>query len=357
MFRDELTLEVQAGRGGDGLVSFRREPKMPKGGPDGGDGGRGGDVVFVARGELNSLLELGRRRRHAARNGRPGGPQNKTGRGGASLELEVPVGTQVFDAERGNLLADLTAPGERLVVAAGGGGGRGNRHFASAVRQAPRQASRGRPGEALTVRLELRMVAEVGLVGLPNAGKSTFLARVTAARPKVADYPFTTLEPQVGIATVGDFDTLLLADLPGLIEGASAGTGLGDRFLRHVERCPVLVQLVDVSAGADLAPEEAFRVIDAELEASSAELHAKPRIVAGSKCESTEDEGRLEVLEEAVRAARAPALRTPVRPLSSATGRGVEALLAAARREVRARGPLAPARPGDFPQEAPPEGG
>jgi GTP-binding protein len=337
MFRDELTVEVEGGRGGDGLVSFRREAKLPKGGPDGGDGGRGGDVVLVARGDLNSLLELGRRPRYGARNGQPGGPQTKTGRGAEDLELEVPVGTQVFDAERGNLLFDLTEPGQRLVVAAGGIGGRGNKHFASAVRQTPRHAGLGRPGEARTIRLELRMVAEVGLVGLPNAGKSTFLARVTAARPKIADYPFTTLEPEVGIATVGDYDTLLIADLPGLIEGASEGTGLGDRFLRHVERCPVLIQMVDVSAGATTPPDEAFRVIDAELLQSSPVLHAKPRLVVGSKCEGEGDEERLGALAEAAGEAREtnPALRLPVLALSSATGRGIGEVLRGARQEVR----------------------
>lgn len=331
MFRDELTLELQAGRGGDGMVSFRREAKMHKGGPDGGDGGRGGDIVFIARGELNSLLKLGRRRRYAADNGRPGATQNKTGRGGEDLELEVPIGTQVFDSERGNLLFDLSEEGVRLVVAAGGIGGRGNKHFASAVRQAPRQATPGRAGEARTVRLELRMVAEVGLVGLPNAGKSTFLSRVTEATPKIADYPFTTLEPQVGIATVGDYDTLVIADLPGLIEGASEGHGLGDRFLRHVERCEVLVQLVDVSEGAMSEPEEAFRVIDAELHRSAAELAKKPRLVVGSKCEGPEDEERLAALALVV---EAEGHATPL-PMSSVTGMGLEEVLRAAQREVR----------------------
>ena len=331
MFRDELTIEVQAGRGGDGLVSFRREQKMPKGGPDGGDGGHGGSVVFTARGELNSLLKLGRRRRYAAPNGRPGGSQNKTGRSGEDLELEVPVGTQVFDAERGNLLFDLAEPGVRLVVAAGGVGGRGNRHFASAVRQAPRQSTPGKPGESRMVRLELRMVAEVGLVGLPNAGKSTFLSRVTQATPKIADYPFTTLEPQVGIATVGDYDTLVIADLPGLIEGASEGHGLGDRFLRHVERCGVLIQLVDVSDGALTEPAEAFAVIDAELRRSAGELAGKPRVVVGSKCEGEGDQERLGELAKAV----AEAGYAPPLAMSSVTGAGLQEVLRAAHREVR----------------------
>ncbi len=327
MLRDELTLEVAAGRGGDGLVSFRRERKLPKGGPDGGDGGRGGNVVLVAAGELNSLLKLGRRKRYAAGKGRPGGSRTRSGKNGEDLRLEVPVGTQVFDARHGNLLRDLTEPGQELVVAEGGIGGRGNVHFASAVRQVPRIATPGRPGEGRTLRLELKMVAEVGLVGLPNAGKSTFLSRVTAATPKVADYPFTTLEPEVGIATVGDYDTLCIADLPGLIEGASEGCGLGDRFLRHVERCSVLVQLVDVSAGADAAPEDAWRTVDAELRRNSPALAAKPRLVVASKCEDEAAEARASELDAAVGGG--------VLTISSATGRGVQALLAAARQLVK----------------------
>jgi GTP-binding protein len=327
VLRDELTVEVAAGRGGDGLMSFRRERKLPKGGPDGGDGGRGGSVVFVAAGELNSLLKLGRRKRYGAKNGQPGGPRTKTGKNGEDLYLQVPVGTQVFDAEHGNLLRDLTEVGQELVVVEGGVGGRGNTHFANAVRQTPRFATPGREGEHRTVRLELRMVAEVGLVGLPNAGKSTFLSRVTAATPKIADYPFTTLAPQVGIANVGDYDTLCLADLPGLIEGASEGHGLGDRFLRHVERCSVLVQLVDVSDGASAEPDEAYRVIDAELRRNSPVLAAKPRLVVASKCEGTEAEERATGLQEAV--------GERVLRMSSATGEGLRDVLEAAHRLAR----------------------
>jgi GTP-binding protein len=339
MFRDELTLELQAGRGGDGLVSFRREAKVPKGGPDGGDGGAGGDIVFVARGEHNSLLKLGRARRYAAKNGRPGGTGNCTGKSAPDLELDVPVGTQVYDAEHGNLLFDLAEPGARLVIAAGGAGGYGNKRFANSVNQAPRRATPGRPGERRRVRLELKLMAEVGLVGLPNAGKSTFLARVTRATPKIADYPFTTLQPEVGIAAVGDTDTLVIADLPGLIEGAARGHGLGDRFLRHVERCAVLLQFVDVSELAAAEPLTAFQTIDRELERSSPALARKPRLVVGSKCETADDRARLEELAAALRGASAPG-RAPlaILPLSSLTGRGVDPLLWAALREVRAAG-------------------
>src|SRR5687768_15945462 len=265
MFRDECEIEVRAGKGGDGAVSFRREKHAPKGGPDGGDGGHGGSVILRASSEVHSLLELGRRPRYSAANGHPGGPSNSTVRDGQDLEISVPVGTQVLDARHGNLLRDLAAPGQRLEIALGGAGGRGNASFASAVRQTPRTATPGEPGEALRVRLVLKLAAEVGLVGLPNAGKSTLLSRVTAAEPKIADYPFTTLAPQVGIARVRDYDTLVIADLPGLIEGAAEGHGLGDRFLRHVERCGVLVQLVDVSEASPVEPLEAYRIIDREL--------------------------------------------------------------------------------------------
>jgi GTP-binding protein len=248
MFRDEAVLKVQAGKGGDGLISFYREKFVAMGGPDGGDGGRGGSVVLVTSAHVNSLLDLGRKLRYVARDGAPGQTKNKAGSDSEDLVLEVPVGTQVFDIEHGNLLRDLKEPGEKLVIAQGGAGGLGNPHFANAVRQAPRIATKGQPGEAREVRLELKLFAEVGLVGLPNAGKSTLLSRVTAATPKIADYPFTTLSPNVGIARIGDFDTLVLADLPGLIEGASEGKGLGHQFLKHVERCKVLLQLVDVSS-------------------------------------------------------------------------------------------------------------
>lgn len=296
MFRDEAKIEVQAGKGGDGLVSFRREKYVPEGGPDGGDGGRGGSVVLVASSREHSLLRLGRQFRYAAQGGRPGMTKKRAGRSGEDVLLEVPIGTLVYDAERGNLLRDLARDGQRLEVARGGKGGRGNVHFASSVRQVPYEATPGQDGEERRLRLELKLFAEVGLLGFPNAGKSTFLSTVTAARPKVADYPFTTLEPQVGIARVGDHDTLVLADLPGLIEGASEGVGLGHRFLKHVERCGVLLHLVDVSAAAERDPAAAVRALEGELERFSPELHAKPRLVVATKVEDeagAEAAGRL----------------------------------------------------------------
>ncbi|MCB9914390.1 MAG: GTPase ObgE [Planctomycetes bacterium] len=305
MFRDEAVIEVHAGKGGDGLVSFRREKYVPRGGPDGGDGGDGGSVVLVASEDESSLLRVGRQYRYSAEGGRPGGTKKCAGRGGEDVEVAVPVGTLIYDAERGNLLRDLAEPGARLVVAEGGKGGLGNVHFANAVRQVPRLATKGKPGERRELRLELKLFADVGLVGLPNAGKSTFLSAVTAARPKIADYPFTTLDPQVGIADLGEGRALCLADLPGLIEGAAEGHGLGHRFLKHVERCRVLLHLVDVSPSADTDPVQAYRVILAELEEFSPELFAKPRLLVATKCEGAEGEAERVAALEAEAGARA----------------------------------------------------
>jgi GTP-binding protein len=328
MFRDECEIEVEAGKGGDGLVSFRREKYAAKGGPNGGDGGKGGDVVLVASDTQNSLLSIGRRPRYAAQNGQPGGPNDRSGEEGADLVLDVPAGTQVVDREHGHVLADLLEPGRRLVLARGGKGGRGNASFKSSVHQTPRRAEQGRPGETRAVRLELKLFAEVGLIGLPNAGKSTFLSTVSAATPKIADYPFTTLVPHVGIATVGDYDTLVFADLPGLIEGAAEGAGLGHRFLKHVERCRVLLHLVDVSADATAAPEEALRVIERELERYSPELYRRPRIVAATKVEDEASAAAAERLEAA--------LGRPIHRISAVLGEGVEPLLRALHALVRA---------------------
>lgn len=322
MFKDEATIEVEAGRGGNGVVSFRREMFVPFGGPDGGDGGNGGSVIFVATESLNSLLPISRRYRYAAQDGKAGTWGNKSGRSSEDLVLEVPVGTQVYDKARGNLLRDLTQPGMRLVVAQGGRGGLGNVNFANAVRQTPRFATDGKPGEKRVLGLELKLFAEAGLVGLPNAGKSTFLATVTAATPKIADYPFTTLAPQVGIASLSQTETIVLADLPGLIEGASEGTGLGHRFLKHVERCKSVIHLVDVSEAALTSPADAWRVIEQELERFSSDLANKPRILVASKCES-------DFAEENARALEA-ASGTHVFRISAVTHRGLDEVLRAA---------------------------
>jgi len=323
LFRDECAIEVQAGKGGDGLVSFRREKFAPKGGPNGGDGGDGGSVILVAKGDETSLLEIGRKPLHRATNGAPGGPVNRSGAAGEDLVVPVPIGTQVYDQSRGQLLRDLAAEGERVVVAQGGRGGRGNASFATAVRQTPRHAETGRPGERRDLRLELKLFAEVGLVGLPNAGKSTLLARVSAATPKIAGYPFTTLSPQVGIARVGDYDTLVVADLPGLIEGAAQGLGLGHRFLRHIERCQVLLHLVDVSPGADTEPLRAWEVVEGEIAEYSRELAGRPSLLVATKCEDDSARRRAEELAEGA--------GRPVHPISAVSGEGVGELLARAR--------------------------
>ena len=328
MFRDEIEIEVAAGKGGDGIVSFRREKYVTQGGPDGGDGGRGGSVIFHTDDSVTSLLALGRRHRYAAKNGQPGGPSNRTGAGGADIHLAVPVGTQVFDVEHGNLLRDLDQADMELVVARGGKGGKGNQRFAAAVRQTPRKATLGRPGEARRVRLELRLFAQVGLLGFPNAGKSTFLSRVTAAKPKVADYPFTTLVPQMGIADLGDHRSLVIADLPGLIEGAAEGHGLGHRFLRHVDRCRVLLHLVDVSAVTEREPAEAWKALEEELHKASPELAAKPRLAVATKAQ--EDDGWEE------RVAALAEVAGEVLPISSVLGLGLEELLRRADRMVHA---------------------
>ncbi len=329
-FRDEAEVEVLAGKGGDGVVSFRREAHVPLGGPDGGDGGRGGSVIFRASDNRHSLLDIGRRFRYAAKSGQPGGPRNMTGRSADDLIVDVPVGTLIHDAERGNLLCDLDSIGSQVVVAQGGRPGKGNTRFATAVRQVPRKATTGTLGEERRLKLELKLFAEVGLLGFPNAGKSTFISRITAARPKVADYPFTTLEPQVGIARVGDYDTLVVADLPGLIEGAAEGAGLGHRFLRHVERCRVLVHLVDISAGAIREPVEAWRALEDELARYSEVLVAKPRITVASKC--YEDDGWEARLAELTEVAGPDTLG-----MSSVLGRGVPEVLRAAHQTVRAQ--------------------
>jgi len=286
-------------------------------------------VVLCASTSVNSLLRVARRPIYEARNGIPGGPRNRSGAKGEDTLVLVPEGTQIFDAARGHLLRDLVREGDTCIVGRGGRGGRGNASFASAVQQTPRRAEPGEPGEERRIRLELKLIAQVGLVGLPNAGKSTLLATVSQATPKIADYPFTTLAPHVGIAAVGD-DTLVMADLPGLIEGAAQGAGLGHRFLKHVERCSVLLHLIDVSeTGGD--PLEALRVVSQELAEYSAELAARPRLVVATKCEDPEAFARADALEGAV--------GKGVHRISTLDGRGIPQLLHAARALVPSREP------------------
>ena len=310
MFADRARIEVEAGRGGDGAVSFRREKYVPKGGPDGGDGGRGGNVVLIADPDRRDLSRFRSKRRFRARSGEPGRGSGKHGADGASVELEVPVGTQVFEAD-GGLIADLAHAPARVVVAHGGAGGRGNRHFATAVRQTPRFAETGLPGEALELELRLKLLADAALVGLPNAGKSSLLTRISNARPKVADYPFTTLQPVLGTVDAPDGKQLVVADVPGLIEGASDGVGLGHEFLAHLERARALVHVIDVSGDV----EAAWKTIDGELRAYGAGLDERPQIVVLNKTDLLAEQPRFDVADERI-------LR--VYALSCATGAGLE---------------------------------
>ncbi len=280
MFYDQVKIHVEAGNGGDGAVSFRREKYVPFGGPSGGDGGKGGDVVLVVSEHLNTLYHFARRPEYAASDGAKGRNKDRHGAAGEDLEILVPPGTLVIDNETGAMLADLTQHGQREVVARGGRGGRGNARFASAINQAPRIAEHGDRGESRWLRLELKLLADVGLVGKPNAGKSTLLSATTAAKPEIAPYPFTTLQPNLGVVALGLNDTFVLADLPGLIEGASAGKGLGHEFLRHIERTRVLIHMLDGSA---LDPLEDFETINAELAAFGHGLKDKPQIVVINK--------------------------------------------------------------------------
>jgi GTP-binding protein len=320
MFIDEVRIRVKAGDGGNGCLAFRREKFVPRGGPSGGDGGRGGDVTFVASEHHNTLLHFRFNPEHEAERGRHGEGSQRTGREGASKDVPVPVGTVVYDEDTGEQLHDFTVAGERFVIARGGRGGRGNQHFATSTHQAPTEHEPGHPGEEKRLRLELKLLADVGLVGFPNAGKSTLISRISAARPKIADYPFTTLEPNLGVVSVGD-ETFVVADIPGLIEGAHLGHGLGVQFLRHIERTRLLVHLVDVSDATGRDPAEDFRVVMEELEGFSADLVRKPMFVVASKVDVAQDPGRIEELR-----ALAAAKQLPFYEISSVTGQGIEGL-------------------------------
>ncbi|TAH35125.1 MAG: GTPase ObgE [Planctomycetota bacterium] len=329
MFRDEAMLVANAGKGGDGCCSFAREKFRPLGGPDGGDGGDGGSVVLTADGHESSLFSVSRSSRVSARDGEPGGSSNCAGRKAPDVRVAVPVGTLVFDRARHNLLADLSVPGASVVVAQGGRGGRGNARFATSTDQAPRRFERGTPGEQRELRLELRLVADVGLVGLPNAGKSTLLSVLTAARPKIAAYPFTTLHPHLGmLETLPDGPVLVLADIPGLIAGAHTGKGLGHQFLRHLARTRLLLHLVDCSALAP-DPAAAWSAVRAELAAYSPELAARPSLVAATKVEDEDAERRAADLEKAT--------EQPVLRLSAVTRRGLDELRRRLAGELRER--------------------
>jgi GTPase len=294
-FLDRAKIVVKGGDGGNGVTAFRREKFVPRGGPSGGDGGRGGSVFMEATDQLNTLLQFRFNPEYRAGRGSHGEGSNRHGRDGEDVIILVPAGTLLTDAETGELIHDFSQPGERITVAAGGRGGRGNAQFATSTNRAPRHHEDGRPGEVRALQMELKLIADVGLLGFPNVGKSTLISRISAARPKIADYPFTTLEPNLGVVTFGDGDTFVVADIPGLIEGAHHGTGLGLEFLRHVERTKFLLHLIDVSStGRD--PVEDFLTINNELKLYKADLLDKPQIVAASKMDAVDDPARVEQL-------------------------------------------------------------
>jgi GTP-binding protein len=318
-FVDEVVITVRSGKGGNGLVSFHREKYVPHGGPDGGDGGRGGDVIFVAEQGLKTLLDFHYHRKHAAENGADGGNNNKTGRGGKDVVLKVPVGTVIFPAEGGEPLADLAEAGRQVVVARGGKAGHGNQNFCLPWRQAPDFATPGGPAVELELRLELKLLADIGIIGLPNAGKSTLINRISAAKAKVADYPFTTLVPNLGVVSLGPDRTFVVADLPGLIEGAAAGAGLGIQFLRHCERTRALVHMVDAS-GPD--PVGALQTVERELAAHGGGLADRPVVIVANKIDMPDTEAAVEALR-----AEAAARRAPFFTLSGLTGLGLKPLV------------------------------
>jgi GTP-binding protein len=321
MFIDEVRIRVKAGDGGNGCLAFRREKYVPRGGPSGGDGGRGGDVVLVANSNYNTLLHFRFNPEHSAERGRHGEGSNRTGRTGHDVELPVPIGTVVYDADSGEQLVDITEEGQRFVVAKGGRGGRGNARFTSATHQTPTEHEDGRPGEERHLRMELKLLADVGLVGFPNAGKSTLIARISAARPKIADYPFTTLEPNLGVVSAHEHETYVVADIPGLIEGAHLGHGLGIQFLRHVERTRLLVHLVDVSDSSGREPVQDFHVILNELASFSQELASKPMFVVASKIDVAQDSDRIESVRKL-----AEEQGLPFYAISAVTGQGIDIL-------------------------------
>jgi len=338
MFVDEVDIQVHAGDGGNGCLAFRREMRVPRGGPSGGDGGHGGSIYLVASLHQNTLVTYRFHPEFNAERGQHGQGSNRTGHNGADLELEVPPGTVVYENVGGDLIpmADLAKVGERVLIARGGRGGRGNAAFATSTNRAPRRTEDGKPGEARVIRLRLKLLADVGLVGYPNAGKSTLIARISAARPKIADYPFTTLTPNLGVVHLDDDRSFVVADVPGLIEGAHEGHGLGTKFLAHLERTKVLVHVVDVSSASNRDPVEDFEVISRELarfagagDETAVSLDDKPRIIAANKIDALDDPDRLKRLTK-----HAKKLKVPIFPVSAATGAGIKELLEAMWREV-----------------------
>lgn len=331
MFIDEATIRVKAGDGGNGCLAFRREKFVPRGGPSGGDGGKGGDVIMESSERHNTLVHFRFNPEYKAQRGRHGEGSNKTGREGVDITLKVPVGTIVYDQETGEKVWDFSHPDERIIIAHGGRGGRGNARFATSTHQAPREHEDGRPGEERIFRLELKLLADVGLVGFPNVGKSTLISRISAARPKIADYPFTTLQPNLGVVVVGDKNdvSFVVADIPGLIEGAHEGAGLGTQFLRHIERTRLLVHLVDVSDASgrpDVVKD--VEVILGELDSFGAHLAEKPMLMVASKIDAA-NKDKLAKLKQYCKKKKLTLL-----PISAVTGEGIEKLKYAMAKEI-----------------------
>ncbi len=340
-FVDEATIRVQGGNGGHGALSFRREKFIERGGPDGGDGGHGGSVFLVADASINTLVDFRVARKFRADSGQGGAGRNKTGRSGADLDVKVPSGTVIHDIDTGELIGDLTEPGERLKVAEAGRGGLGNTRFKSSTNRAPRKTTQGTPGESRHLALELKLLADVGLVGLPNAGKSTLIRAMSAAKPKVADYPFTTLHPNLGVVSVGPLQSFVMADVPGLIEGAAEGAGLGIQFLKHLQRTCLLLHLVDIAPMSDESkPVESVRAIEEELGKFSEDLKEKPRWLVINKTDllvaDKLDAAKNDILENL-------GWQQPVFLVSAATGEGIESLGQAVMRELEEMNEVKPA--------------
>lgn len=322
MFLDEATIYVKGGDGGNGCVSFRREKYVPKGGPDGGDGGKGGDVLFVVSKTKDTLMDLASTVQYLAENGRPGSGSNKTGKKGKDFRIEIPAGTVVKDRENGYVLKDFTSTSDSLVIAKGGKGGHGNKYFSTPINRTPRYAQDGKPGSERWVKLELKLIADAGFIGLPNAGKSTLLSRISAVHPKIANYPFTTRYPQLGVVDLDDYSRFVVADIPGLIKGAHNGTGLGDEFLRHIERTKVLVHLLDISPIDGSDPIDAYFIIRNELDLFNPELSKKNEIIVANKMDLLDEPSGIRKIKSIENK-----LSRKVYPISAVTGMNISQLI------------------------------
>ena len=332
MFADRATIYVRSGKGGDGHVSFRREKYVPDGGPDGGDGGRGGDVIFQVDEGLNTLTDFRLIRKYQAQDGEPGGKKNCRGKNGSDIIIKVPAGTVIKEANSGKVITDMSGDNKRIVLLTGGRGGNGNQHYATPTMQAPKYAQPGQPAKELTLQLELKVIADVGLVGFPNVGKSTFLSRVTNARPKIANYHFTTLNPNLGVVDFEDGDGFVIADIPGLIEGASEGVGLGYEFLRHIERTKVMIHMVDAAGSEGRDPIADIYAINKELTAYNEEIAHRPQVIAANKTDLIYDVEN-EIVEKLRKEFEPQGMK--VFPISAVSGKGVKELLYYVREELR----------------------